>query len=133
MPRPQKFSDKQIGAALRACGGVQVAAALALEQADAAAARAGGRPPRTCSRQLVNIRIKENPTLRAICEEAREELLDIAEGELRKGVQNGSENLIKFTLETLGKERGYTRKIEHGGSGPAGSIPIYIAGDDANL
>jgi hypothetical protein len=102
MSRPQKFSNAQIEQALRKCAGIQTAAASALEEATG----------RSCSRQLISKRVGQNPRLRRVCDEVLEESLDIAENELIKGVKRGDASLIKFYLETRGKQRGYTRRHE---------------------
>lgn len=43
--------------------------------------------------------------------DAREGLVDDAEGQLRKAVKGGDTTAIIFLLKTLGKDRGYTQSI----------------------
>lgn len=123
MSRGPRFSVKQIAEALRQSGGIQAAAAALLEQSYL----------RPCSRQLINNQVAAHPELRQICDEQLEEFLDLAEGKLRAGVMEGEPSLIKYALSTLGKNRGFTTKVEHAGSGPNGEIPIIISGDDSRL
>ena len=132
MARARKFIDKQIAEVLRKAGGIQLCAARELERADAQAAMGTGRLPRTITRQAIALRVAANPDLRAICDEAREELLDLAEDKLRTGIAAGSESLIKFCLETIGKGRGYSRRYEHGGK-DGGAIPIALFESDRDL
>jgi hypothetical protein len=115
MARTPKFTDAQIEAALLACGGIQTRAAALLTAADAKAAEKTGRQPRTCVRTMITMRISKSPALRQACDEARDEFLDLAESKLREGVAAGSEKLVVFALETLGKNRGYSKRVEQTG------------------
>ena len=100
MPRKSVFSDAQLEAALRSQGGIQAAAAQALEQAT------GVR----VTRQAVHERVKRNPRLRRAIQETEEEVLDLAENVVLKSLNNGDFNAARFVLETRGKHRGYTRR-----------------------
>lgn len=47
-----------------------------------------------------------------LCEEVKEEQIDLAESELRKLVKSGNITAVIFTLKTIGKERGYIERTE---------------------
>ncbi|AMV32775.1 hypothetical protein VN12_11670 [Pirellula sp. SH-Sr6A] len=64
------------------------------------------------SRQAVSKRVHADPKLLAIAEGFREELVDAAEKTLREKVEAGSLKASIFTLTTLGRSRGYGRKLE---------------------
>lgn len=57
-------------------------------------------------------RIQENADLKAAQLEARERLVDIAQSKLGDAVRKGDAWAVKFTLETWGKSRGFTKVIE---------------------
>lgn len=81
--------------------------------------------------------INDSPTLQQALDDAREELVDIAESSLRKQILEGNTTAIIFTLKTLGKDRGYVERSQHEHSGPDGgpvqlswpSIPRLTDGD----
>lgn len=102
------FTDEQIIDALRTAGGVQIKAAQLL-------AKRHGRP---CSRTQINSRINRSKKLIRALEDIREEVLDFAEGKLLEFINAGSEKSVHYYLSTIGKHRGYTRRIES--TGPAG-------------
>jgi hypothetical protein len=109
----RNFSDPQIEEALRKCGGIQVRAAAALQQATGI----------SCTRKVVNNAVQRSSRLRAVCNEILQEVLDIAEDEAIKKIKSGDTAMIKFFLETRGKTRGYTRRAElTGAAGGAVSI-----------
>ena len=107
------FSEDQIEAALRACGGIQSRAACAL-------ANAAGI---SFTRQALNKAIKKSKRLQRACEDIVEETLALAEDKCIDGIRNGDSSLIKFYLETRGKGRGYTRRAELTGAN-AGSVSV---------
>jgi len=47
-----------------------------------------------------------------LCDDVKEEQIDLAESELRKLVKNGNITAVIFTLKTIGKERGYIERTE---------------------
>jgi len=96
----RRLTEREIEAALRACCGIQSAAAQALEKST------GLR----VSRQSINERIKRSPRLQQTIVESREEVLDLAEGVLLYALHNKDVNVAKFVLETRGKDRGYSRR-----------------------
>ncbi len=57
-------------------------------------------------------RIQENPDLKEAQLEARERLVDIAQSKLGDAVRRGDAWAVKFTLETWGKSRGFTKQIQ---------------------
>ena len=96
----RRFTEAQIEGALRSQGGIQAAAAQALEKATGV----------KCSRQLVHERVKNSPRLRQAIQETEEEVLDLAENVVLKSLNAGEFNAAHFVLETRGKHRGYTRR-----------------------
>lgn len=59
--------------------------------------------------------INKNPEYKRAMEEARENLLDIAESKLLNKVTAGDQRACEFVLRTLGKDRGYVEKVEAAG------------------
>lgn len=57
-------------------------------------------------------RIQENADLKEAQSEARERLVDIAQSQLGVAVRRGDAWAVKFTLETWGKSRGFTKQIQ---------------------
>jgi hypothetical protein len=116
------FTLDQIETALRAQGGVKAAAARALE------ATTGGRIK--CSRELVAMAVHRSKRLQQVCDDVREFTLDLAESVVLQAIQAHDLNAAKFILETLGKGRGFTKRIEmtgKNGSAVEVSLPISIA------
>jgi hypothetical protein len=64
------------------------------------------------SPEAIRLRIKKYPELLAAQMEAREALVDKAESQLRKAVEGGAAWATKFVLETWGKSRGFTKRVE---------------------
>jgi hypothetical protein len=57
----------------------------------------------------------------------RNAFLDICESKLADAVMEGDITAIKFALRTLGRDRGYAEKIEHGvGASEGAELHIYI-------
>lgn len=56
--------------------------------------------------------VSRHQRLKDACDRARERTLDLAESKLVERIHDGDTNAIKFMLETLGKNRGFTRKAE---------------------
>ena len=56
--------------------------------------------------------INTYPTVKAVADEERETLIDFAENQLFKQVQDGNITAIIFTLKTIGKSRGYVERQE---------------------
>lgn len=91
-----KYSEEQMIEAIRGSGGIVSLVARRL---------GGGRATvyRYCDRY---------PTVREALEEEREVLLDAAEQALFRAVERGKLKAIIFALKTLGKDRGYTTRID---------------------
>jgi GTP cyclohydrolase II len=65
------------------------------------------------SRTTVYARIKEEPALREVLNEARETMLDHAESQLYAQAMNGNTTALIFLLKTQGKARGYIERQEY--------------------
>ncbi len=65
-----------------------------------------------CTRQALYRRIQKNRKLQQSIEQARETVLDEAEGQLYKAVCRGEHWAITFLLRTLGRGRGYVERQE---------------------
>jgi hypothetical protein len=65
-----------------------------------------------CSRNTISRYIDTYPTVKAVYDEERETLIDFAENQLFKQVQDGNITAIIFTLKTIGKLRGYVERQE---------------------
>ena len=96
----KRHSNERITEALRSQGGIIAAAAQVLR----------------VSRQTLYVWIRAEPELQALVAELRDEILDLAEGQLLKAVKDGSERSVHFMLKTIGRERGYGDKIDLAGT-----------------
>ena len=65
-----------------------------------------------CSRNTISRYIDTYSTVQAVADEERETLIDFAENQLFKQVQDGNITAIIFTLKTIGKHRGYVERQE---------------------
>ena len=65
-----------------------------------------------CTREAIRLRVNRYPELKQVLDEARESVIDVAEGALQRAVLNGEGWAIAFTLKTIGKRRGYVEKTE---------------------
>ena len=80
--------------------------------------------------EAIRLRIKKYPELQAAQNEARETLVDRAESQLRKAVDNGAAWATKFVLETWGKSRGFTKRIQvESGEEPRGVMHLHFPDD----
>ena len=82
-----------------------------------------------CSRDTIRRYIDLYPTVKAVYEEERETLIDFAENQLFKQVQDGNITAIIFTLKTIGKSRGYVERQEVTG---ADGGAVLVKWDDEN-
>ena len=64
------------------------------------------------TRETITFRINKCEVLQKIVQSGKDEILDVAESELQKLVDAGDFKAIKFTLETIGKQRGYGKSVE---------------------
>jgi predicted transcriptional regulator len=90
----ERYSLKQVAEALRRSGGIKAHAARMLH----------------CSRQAIDGYIKRHPEVREVWIDARETMVDIAETKLHAAVERGEWRAVRFTLSTLGRDRGYSTK-----------------------
>jgi DNA-binding protein Fis len=88
---PERFSPETVAEALRRAGGVKSHAAKVLR----------------CNRDTVEGYIRRHPDVREAWVEARETMVDTAEIKLREAVDRGEWRAIRYTLSTLGRDRGY--------------------------
>jgi hypothetical protein len=102
MGRKVRFTIDQLEAALRSQGGIQSAAAKVLEEASG----------RAVQRSLISQAVARSPRLQQAIAETTESVLDLAENVIVQALNNGDVNAAKFVLETRGKQRGYTRRID---------------------
>jgi hypothetical protein len=94
--RPERFSVEQVRLAVTRSDGCLRAVAHALR----------------CSRSTVQNYFRRYPDLYTEAVQAREGMLDEAEGQLYKLVRAGNLGAICFLLKTQGKSRGYTERPE---------------------
>jgi len=92
--RSERFSPEKVAEALRRACGVKSHAARMLH----------------CNRDTVDGYIRRHPEVREAWVEARETMVDAAEIKLREAVDRGEWRAIRYTLSTLGRDRGYTTK-----------------------
>lgn len=78
-----------------------------------------------CTRQTVERYAKRYATVAQACRQARETLVDVAEGQLVKSVDAGEWPAVRYVLATLGKSRGYAERTEITGAA-GGDITIYL-------
>lgn len=69
-----------------------------------------------CTRPSLYEFIKKHPELEQVREEARERLLDVGEGYVSLAMHAGDMKTVRWALERLGKNRGYTTRQEMTGA-----------------
>jgi hypothetical protein len=69
-----------------------------------------------CSRVTVQNYCNRYASVQAAAEEARETLIDVAEGKLVQRVDAGDWDAVRFVLVTIGKGRGYVMRQEATGA-----------------
>ena len=112
MANKRKFSIRTVRQALETARGVVSEAARVLD----------------CDRQTLYTYLAKYPELREAQVMARESLIDLAEKGLGDQVEAGDMRAIIFTLETLGKKRGYARRTElTGEDGAPLGLPPEVA------
>ncbi len=77
------------------------------------------------SYRTINRYANEFPSVREAIHEAKESMLDFAEGKLFGAMNEGNMTAIIFYLKTQGKGRGYIERHEYTGEGGA-PIPVKI-------
>lgn len=75
--------------------------------------------------------VNNYPTIKKALDEARDTVIDEAEGQLYKAVRRGNITAIMFLLKTVGKARGYVERLEHTGE-EGGPIIFNIKERDAD-
>jgi len=65
-----------------------------------------------CDRHTVDNYITRHPTVARAYEEQRQTIVDIAEGQLVKKLDAGEWPAVRYTLSTLGRDRGYVERVE---------------------
>jgi len=60
----------------------------------------------------VHKRVNSDPAMSEALQEVREALVDTAQTQLRKAVEEGASWAVRFTLETWGRPRGFSKQIE---------------------
>lgn len=109
--QPNYYSSADIAKALRATDGKIFLASQRLG----------------CCFSTIYKRIAAEPELQAVVEEARGQLIDIAETSLKKAVIEGQAWAVCFTLKTQGRDRGYIERHEHRHGGDENAPPIQVA------
>lgn len=78
------------------------------------------------TREAVYYFIRKYPDLRRVLYETREGLVDDSVSQLARAVKKGTGWAVRYTLDTLGRHRGFVRHMEVSGDTADGSIPITI-------
>lgn len=78
-----------------------------------------------CTPQTIYNRMNKSKAIRNACEDARGEMVDIAEQKFRMAIQNGEPWAIAMALKTIGKSRGYIERQEVTGA-DGGAINVII-------
>jgi hypothetical protein len=100
--RKPNWTEKQVREALAYAGGIATEAARYLTDTY-------GRP---CARNTISTYLAKSADLRSFQAECLETALDVAESALMRRIEQGDTSAIRFFLETKGKHRGYTRRVE---------------------
>ena len=91
-----RYTEQQVIDALTQAKGLRAPAAEALH----------------CSRQTIGNYINRCPAVKEAYEDALEETLDLAQSKLMDLVEKEHWGAIRFILATLGKDRGFTEKVQ---------------------
>lgn len=65
-----------------------------------------------CSMTTIYTRARNVAAVQRVIDECRGELVDLGELALRRAVVNGEPWAVSLVLKTLGKDRGYSEKVE---------------------
>lgn len=60
--------------------------------------------------------LKKHPHLEQVREEAKERLLDVGEGHVATAMELGDMKTVRWAMERLGKNRGYSTRVENTGA-----------------
>lgn len=96
MARRQRFTAAQVAAVLKECKGMISVAAMRLQ----------------CDPETIANYCKRYPTVAAVKEAARTELLDEAELRLWTAIKRDEAWAIAFALKTVGRSRGYGERLD---------------------
>lgn len=92
----QKYTNAQILDAIKSVNGMVYLAARSIG----------------CDPQTIYNRMNKYPTIRQAVDNARGEVVDIAEQKFRQAITNGEPWAVAMALKTLGKNRGYVERSE---------------------
>jgi hypothetical protein len=92
----QKYTNAQILEAVKSVNGMIFLAARSLG----------------CTPQAIYKRMNKTPVIREAVDNARGEVVDIAEQKFRQAITNGEPWAVAMALKTLGKSRGYVERQE---------------------
>ena len=79
----------------------------------------------------MNRYVQDFPSVKKAVHNAKETMLDFAEGKLYSKIKDGDNTAIIFYLKTQGKARGYIERQEVTGEG-GGPVTIKVVYDNAN-
>ena len=65
-----------------------------------------------CERKTIANRMKKNPAIASAVNEERQFFLDVTEAKLMEAVNKGEAWAICFTLKTIGRQRGFSERVE---------------------
>jgi|SRR5581483_11462813 len=86
-----------------------------------------------CTPQAIYHRMKEEPEVKQAVEDARGQVVDVAEEKLFAAVQGKQPWAIGMVLRTLGKDRGYVERSESRFGGDKDAPPITTKDDSVPL
>jgi hypothetical protein len=110
MAGQKRYTRRAIREAIKGSRGIKVAICARLE----------------CTRQTLDNYLKQYPELAQAFNEERENIIDMAETQLLKAVNGGDMRAVLFVLETMGKDRGWSKRTEVTG---ANGTPLGLSAD----
>lgn len=96
MANKNRYTKREIRKAIEGSKGIKTAIAQRLN----------------CTRQTVDNYLDRFPDLKALVSDERDSIIDLAEVKLLQAVNNNDMRAILFVLETIGKDRGWTKRTE---------------------
>jgi hypothetical protein len=109
--RPKLYGDDEVLAALAANGGLVYAAARRLG----------------CNPQTIYNRARREPSVRRVIREQRGLLVDAAQAGLWDKINEGNLTAIIYTLSTLGRKRGFCKRVESRVAGVRNAPPVQTS------
>lgn len=94
--RPKKVSEARLKAVLKKHDGMKGLTARALG----------------ISRQAVHERIQKNPGLQQFLADMNVQIVDTAQSQAYKKVRKGDGTMIRYVLDSLGRDRGFGKQLE---------------------